>query len=312
LTTGQPDNPTTSLRRPRLKAFLLFLAFAVLANLLEPAISWLVLIKAHAIDPTDRSWHPSLFIWFESCSALAALLATWTVARLASRSMASLGVGAPAAKQVAAGSLFGFVAVAILVGGIAALGGFSPGHIAMSGTPLVTYVLAWLLAMVGIGLAEELTFRGAGLITLGEAIGFWPAAIVITLIFAALHYFGKGPAENVADALSVGLLGLFMSFTVLRTGSIWFAVGFHALFDYAALYVFGAPNSGNRGGTPIDTRLFTGTFHGPTWLTGGPLGVEASWLIFPIIALLFFIFDRTHRPLRASEQAVGYNPPAPI
>ena len=29
---------------PRLKAFLLFLAFAVLANLLEPAVSWLVLI----------------------------------------------------------------------------------------------------------------------------------------------------------------------------------------------------------------------------------------------------------------------------
>ena len=293
---------------PRLKAFLLFLAFAVLANLLEPAISWLVLIKAHAIDATDRSWRPSLFIWFESCATLAALLATWIVARLGSRSMSSLGVGAPAAKQMAVGSLFGLLSVAILVGGIAALGGFSPGHIAMSGMPLVTYVVAWLIAMFGIGFTEELSFRGAGLITLGEAIGFWPAAIVISAIFAAVHYFGKGPAENLADALSVGLLGLFMSFTVLRTGSIWFAVGFHALFDYAALYIFGAPNSGNRGGAPIDTRLLTGTFHGPSWLTGGPLGVEASWLVFPVIALLFLIFDRTHRPMRASEQAVGYNP----
>ncbi len=309
--------------RPRLKAFLLFLAFAVLANLLEPAISWLVLIKAHAIDATDRSWRPSLFIWFESCATLAALLATWTVARLGSRSMSSLGVGAPAlgrarrpwaaaATQIADGSLFGLISVAILVAAITAFGGFSPGHIAMSGTPLVTYVVAWLVAMFGIGFAEETTFRGAGLITLGEAIGSWPAAIVISLIFAALHYFGKGPAENLADALSVGLLGLFMSFTVLRTGSIWFAVGFHALFDYAALYIFGAPNSGNRGGAPIDTRLLTGTFHGPSWLTGGPLGVEASWLVFPVIALLFLIFDRTHRPVRASDQAVGYNPPVPI
>jgi hypothetical protein len=133
--------------------------------------------------------------------------------------------------------------------------------------------------MFGIGFTEELSFRGAGLITLGEAIGFWPAAIVISAIFAAVHYFGKGPVENLADAVSVGLLGLFMSFTVLRTGSIWFAVGFHALFDYAALYIFGEPNSGNRGGTPIDTRFLTGTFHGPSWLTGGPLGVERSWLV---------------------------------
>ena len=291
---------------PRLKAFLLFLAFAVLANLLEPAISWLVLIKAHAIDPTDRSWRPSLFIWFEACAAFAALLATFTVARLGSRSMSSLGLSMQRGlRRIAEGSLWGLVSVAILVGGIAAFGGFSPGHIAMSGTRLVTYVIAWLVAMFGIGLAEELNFRGAGLITLGEAIGMWPAAIVISLIFAAEHYFLKGPTENLADALSVGLLGLFMSFTVLRTGSIWFAVGFHALFDYAALYIFGAPNSGNRGGTPIDTRLLTGTFHGPSWLTGGPLGVEASWLVFPVVALLFLVFDRIHRPLR-------YNPPVSI
>jgi len=297
------------MQRPRLKAFLLFLAFAVLANLLEPAISWLVLIKAHAIDATDQSWHPSLFIWFESCATLAALLATWIVARIGSRPMSSLGVGRPGIRQIAIGSLYGLVSVGILVGAIAALGGFTPGHIAMNGTRLAAYVVAWLAAMFGIGFAEETNFRGAGLITLAETIGFWPAAIVLTLIFAALHYFGKGPAENLADAFSVGLLGLFMSFTVLRTGSIWFAVGFHALFDYAALYVFGAPNSGNRGGTPIDTRLLTGTFHGPSWLTGGPLGVEASWLIFPIIALLFLIFDRTYPN---AERTVGYNPPVPI
>ena len=91
-----------------------------------------------------------------------------------------------------------------------------------------------------------------------------------------------------------------------------FAVGFHALFDYAALYIFGAPNSGNRGGTAIDTRLFSGTFHGPNWLTGGPLGVEASWLVFPVIALLFLFFDRIHRAVRPVESPVGYDPPVSV
>jgi hypothetical protein len=79
------------------------------------------------------------------------------------------------------------------------------------------------------------------------------------------------------------------------------AVGFHGLFDFAAIYLFGAPNSGNQG-QPIATKMLTGTDHGPQWLTGGPLGVEASWLVFPLIALLFLAFSVAYRPLR-------YNPP---
>jgi hypothetical protein len=34
--------------------------------------------------------------------------------------------------------------------------------------------------------------------------------------------------------------------------------------------------------------------HGPQWLTGGPLGVEASWLVFPLIAI-FFVAVRSTR-----------------
>ena len=297
----------------RLKPLLLFVTFAVLSQIFEPLLAWLVLVKGHAVDTSDPSWRPSLFIWFESCATVGALAATWGIARIGRRRFASLGYAtARAGQHLLFGSLFGLGAVCVLVGAIAALGGFSPGHLMMSGTRLAAYALAWLVAMFGIGMAEETTFRAAGLITLAESIGFWPAAIVLSAIFGAIHYFGKGPVENLADALSVSLIGLFMSFTVSRTGSIWFAVGFHALFDYAALYIFGAPNSGNRGGTPIDTRLLSGTFHGPSWLTGGPLGVEASWFVFPVIALLFLFFDRTHRAGRPVERAVGYDPPVPV
>jgi uncharacterized protein len=289
---------------PRVKAFLLFLLYVVSSNVLAAGLGWLLVLKLHVIDTHDGSWRPSAFFWIEGVGAAASIAATWLVVLAGRRRFSQLGYSrARAARQFAFGSLFGLTAVAILVIAIAALGGFTFGGLAMSGSQLALYTIAWLGAFLMVGLAEEMDFRAASLLTLAEAIGFWPAAIVLSLIFAGAHYFMK-PMENIADALSVGLLGLFMSFTVLRTGAIWFAVGFHALFDYAAIFLFGAPNSGN-GGHPIATKLLTGAYHGPAWLTGGPLGVEASWLVFPLIALLFVVFHFAHRPL-------GYNPAAPV
>lgn len=142
-------------------------------------------------------------------------------------------------------------------------------------------------------------FRGYPQFTFATGIGFWPAAIGISLVFGGLHYFGKGNLETVADGLSVTLLAIFMALTLRRTGNLWFAVGWHAAFDYAALVIVGAPNTGN-GAQPIRDRLFATTFPGPGWLTGGPCGIEASWLIFPVIGLMFLLFDRLY-PLRSSQ-----------
>ena len=286
---------------PRVKAFLLFLLYAVVSNTLSPLLAWLFILKLHVLDTSDRSWRPVAFMWIESIGAFAAFVATWAVVRVGRRHVSDLGYKRDGAlRQLALGSLFGLTAVVILVGGIAALGGFTFGGVTSSGARLA---IAWLVAFGLVGLAEEMDFRAAGLLTLGEAIGLWPAAILLSVIFGAVHYYLK-PMENIADAVSVGLLGLFMSYTVIRTGAIWFAVGFHALFDYAAIFVFGAPNSGNNG-HPIATKLLTGAYHGPQWLTGGPLGVEASWLVFPLIALLFLTFSLIYRPLR-------YNPPQSV
>jgi membrane protease YdiL (CAAX protease family) len=285
---------------PRVRAFLLFLLYAVLSYTLSAVFAWLFVLKLHVLDVNDRSWRPIAFFWIESIAAIAALAATLIVARVGGWTLSRLGYGrAGAFRQLGMGSLFGLTAVVVLVGGIAALGGFTFGTPAMSGAQLAKYAIAWLVAFVLVALAEEMDFRATALLTLGEAIGVWPAAIVLSVLFGAVHYFFK-PMENIADALSVGLLGLFLCYTVLRTGAIWFAVGFHALFDFAAIYLFGAPNSGNQG-QAIATRMMTGTYHGPQWLTGGPLGVEASWLVFPVIALLFLAFSVADGPLR-------YNP----
>jgi len=162
--------------------------------------------------------------------------------------------------------------------------------------------MLWLAAMAGVGLSEEASFRGYPLAALADGIGFWPASMLLSLEFAAAHFFFK-PMETIADALSVGLIGLFLCFTLRRTGSLWFAIGFHFAFDFAAIPLCGAPNTGNHG-RPVDTRLLDSSFSGPDWLTGGPRGIEASWLVFAVIVMLFAMFHRRFGEVR-------FPPPAP-
>ena len=150
--------------------------------------------------------------------------------------------------------------------------------------------------MLLVGFSEELQFRGYALASLIHGIGFWPASLLLSLVFGGLHYFGK-PMETVADGLSVTLLGLFVCFTLRRTGSLWFAIGFHAAFDFFALGLYGAPNTGNNG-LPLDNHLMDVTYSGPSWLTGGPQGLEASWVIFPLLAAMFALVHRRYRECR--------------
>jgi uncharacterized protein len=106
------------------------------------------------------------------------------------------------------------------------------------------------------------------------------------------------PGENIWDVISLMSLSLFTCYSVLRTGTLWFAAGFHAAFDYMQFFVIGTPN----GEQVPEGRLLDVTFQGAAWLTGGVLGTEASWLMYPAIALGWFYVwwrSRAHREGRA-------------
>jgi hypothetical protein len=61
------------------------------------------------------------------------------------------------------------------------------------------------------------------------------------------------------------------------------------------MFIFGFPNTGNRGGLPIAGHLLDCATSGAKWLTGGPMGAEASLIIFPVLAILFIAFHFRHR-----------------
>lgn len=227
------------------------------------------------------------FIFADGTALIATLLSTWIMARVEGRKFRDYGIPCRDAfdRQFWGGCLFGFLAVALLIGLIAALGGYSLGTLALHGAELATFTVLWFLASLAIGFAEEFFFRAYPQVTLATGIGFWPAAVVISVAFGALHYFTK-PFERWPDWACTSLIALLLCLMLRRTGSLKFAIGMHAGFDFAAIFVFSGPN----GGKVAFGRLFNASFHGPYWLTGGPLGPEASLLVFPVIALMFVAF----------------------
>ncbi|MCE5234086.1 MAG: CPBP family intramembrane glutamic endopeptidase [Mizugakiibacter sp.] len=269
-----------------------FLAFLVLWLLVDNGLRWAVLTATRYTPPPG--FDPKDLLIADTLMAISVLAVSWALVRAERRGTAWFGLPL----RGAFGSLFweGVLWGALLVSALFAAawvgGGVGVSGFAVHGAELARMAVLWIAAMAMVGLAEESLFRGYPFVVLARGLGFWPAAWLLSLLFGADHYFFK-PMETVADGLSVTLLGLFCCFTLLRTGQLWFAIGFHAAFDFFALGLYGAPNTGNSG-KALPGHLLDTHFAGPTWLTGGPQGLEASWLIFPLLALMAWAFHRRY------------------
>ena len=218
-----------------------------------------------------------------------ALLVRWEKHRM---SWFGFGLEASSLKLLGAGWLWGFTMVTLLLLVCGACGYVSYAGLAAQGADLWKYLWVWLAGMLLVGLDEELQFRGYALASLSRGIGFWPAAMFLSLIFAGDHLLNK-PMENVPDVLNLVLFGLFTCYSVLRTGSLWFAIGFHASFDFFAMSFYGSPNTGNAG-MPLEHHLLDTRIAGPTWLTGGPQGLEASWLVPLLLFAMTLLLRRLY------------------
>jgi len=191
------------------------------------------------------------------------------------------------------GMLAGLLVVLFVAGAMILSGAMVLHGLALHGRDLAMFTLLWFVANILIGLSEEYTFRGYGLQSLWRGAGFWPAALITTTIFAGDHL--EKPGENAMDIGMIFFLGLILCLSVRKTGSLWWAVGWHAGFDFGQLFLIGTRNGGQ---TPVG-RLFNVTFPGPAWLNGGELGTEASVFMVPAaIATLIYViwFSRSLPP----------------
>ena len=193
------------------------------------------------------------------------------------------------------GCLFGLVEISAVIGMIAIFGGYSFGPLALHGAEVLSWGLSWTLFFLFVALFEEFFFRGYAQFTMAEGMGFWPAATLLSASFGLTHLQNFG--ENNAGAASVMVAGLFWCFTLRRTGSLWFAVGMHAAFDFGESFLYSVPDSG----LILPGHLTNAALHGPAWLTGGSPGPEASIFDFLVLLVFFFVFDRLYPPQRAAN-----------
>jgi uncharacterized protein len=235
-------------------------------------------------------------------SFLAAFLAAWIMSQLESRPMGAYGLPARGAfgNQFWFGCLFGLCEITALILLISAFRGYSFGSLTERGGVIAKWALFWAIFFVVVALFEEFLFRGYALYTLADGIGFWPAAILLSVSFGAVHL--RNPGEGWIGVAGVLFVGLFWSFTLKRTGSLWFALGMHAAFDFGETFLFSVPDSGMI----FPGHLSNATLHGPNWLTGGTPGPEGSVFDFLILAIFFLVFNR----LYPARQVQRYVPPA--
>ena len=218
------------------------------------------------------------------------------------------------------GVAWGLISLTCLLIVLRLSGSFLFGQIGITAQAAIRYGLLWGVAFFLVGVAEEFMFRGyiqftltSGLTFLGNGWGFLAAAIVTSLLFAVAHTGNTG--ESLLGLGTVVAIGLFFAFTLWRTGSLWFAIGLHASWDWAQTFLYGVPNSG----VVAKGHLLNPTIQGAHWLSGGSVGPEGSALMYPLILVTFLIFDRTFTResrypalTRATPLALPTTPSTPI
>jgi membrane protease YdiL (CAAX protease family) len=218
------------------------------------------------------------------------LFAAWVMSRLEKRNLGEYGLPLQGAfgKRFWQGALFGTAEISAVIGALAALGYYHFGFLAIHGTALFRWAVFWVVAFVFVGLYEEFAFRGYVQFTLAQGMRFWPAAVLLSMLFGFVHTSSGNYGETWTGVAGIVLTGLFWCFTLRRTGNLWFAVGMHASFDFGETFLYSVPDSG----VLLPGHLSSATLAGPTWLTGGTAGPEASVFDFLVLLLFFYGFHR--------------------
>jgi membrane protease YdiL (CAAX protease family) len=268
--------------------------------------------KAAAPAP-PMDFKPKTVVLNEGFAFAAVALASVILAIIERRRMAVYGINRRDLLDFLPGAFWGLASLSLLILALRACHVLVFDSRLLYGTAMYLYGAKWLLAFLLVGLLEEYLTRGflqytlmRGLYGLAEklspanarAVAFWLAAAVMSLLFGAGHLANIG--ESPMGLVMVVCAGVLFSYALWRTGSLWWAIGFHMAWDWAQSFLYGVPDSGNISAG----RLFQTHPTGSLLLSGGADGPEGSVLVLPTLLLVALVirFTTSQRPQPPIEQ----------
>jgi membrane protease YdiL (CAAX protease family) len=252
---------------------------------------------------------PASAIPQEGSFLLVILFAAWIMSRIEKRPFGEYGLGGNSRRwpQFAQGLCWGFALISLLIlflylGHYIVLQGFL-----LHGAAVLKYAVVWLFFFMIVGLFEEFFFRGYIQYTLARgigygAIGFWISAALWNFGFGFAH--SSNPGESPIGVFLAGFIGLIFCLSLWYTRSLWWAIGFHATWDWGESYFYGTADSG----TLAKGHLIGSHPQGGLLMSGGATGPEGSvFAIFVclLVALAIWLTLRRERAKSTNQALVN-------
>jgi membrane protease YdiL (CAAX protease family) len=238
------------------------------------------------LRPFVHLHHGDVPPWFpivqDGPQVFALVLAAYILSRIERRPMPTAGLaGRSRALRFMAGAVWGIVALSVLVLALDKLHLLTMAPPAIHGSVALGYAGVYAIGFLLVAIFEELLFRGYLQSILSRGIGFWWTALLLCVAFGAVHTGNKG--ESPLGLFNAAGVALLFCVSLWFTGSLWWAIGFHATWDWGESFLYGTPDSGMimRG------HYFTSQARGPLLESGGPTGPEGS--IYALVLLICLI-----------------------
>jgi len=281
---------------------------ALMAALLKGATA-LAALTHLAPDPgaAAKEISFSFGVFAESIPLIAIVFVTWIMSRIEKRPNSVYGLGGTRrVPNFFMGLAWGVTCLSLLVLILWKVSLLAIDGRILFGSAVLRYAAMWLLGFCLVGLLEEYLNRGYLLFTLtrglaatyswlfktrhSKVLGFWTAALIVSILFGFGH--NTNPGESPIGLLAAGLGSLVFCLSLWRTGSLWWAIGFHISWDWAQSFLYGVADSGLM----VQHHFLATHPLGRPLLSGGTTGPEGSLFVLPLLALisLIIIFTLPH------------------
>ncbi len=247
---------------------------------------------------------PKAVLLGEGTALLSVLIATWLMGKIERRPNSAYGLGGKRRlPNFLSGLAWGVALLSLLVFTLRAAGLLVFDTRLLFDVSALRFAALWLSGFLLVGLFEETFFRGYLQFTLARGIngiygwlhtrysckqnahwininapGFWTAALLLSFGFGFSHR--TNPGESPIGLVAAALIAVVFCLSLWRTGSLWWAIGFHAAWDWAQSFLYGVADSGMM----VQGHLFATRPAGRVLLSGGLTGPEGSLFILPIVA----------------------------